>query len=67
MKGFYSLVLLLSAVGVIASLIFCIFIPPAGIILLIANIWVMSSANKEIEKAENKGRKWNGKQENQER
>lgn len=57
MKGFYSLVLLLSAVGVIASLIFCIFIPPIGIILLIANICAISSANKEIEKAENKGRK----------
>lgn len=57
MKCFYSLVLLLSAVGVIASLVFCIFVPPVGIILLIANIWVMSSANKEIEKAENKGRK----------
>lgn len=58
MKGFInSLVLLLSAVGVIASLIFCIFIPPVGIILLIANILTMSSANKEIEKAENNGRK----------
>lgn len=57
MKGFYSLVLLLSAVGVIASLIFCIFIPPVGIILLIANICAISSASKEIEKIENKGRK----------
>lgn len=52
-----SLVLLLSAVGVIVSLIFCIFIPPIGIILLIANIWAMSSANKEIEKAEGDERK----------
>lgn len=57
MKGFYSLVLLLSAVGVIASLIFCIFIPPVGIILLIANVCAMSSANKEIEKAERNERK----------
>lgn len=58
MKDFInSLVLLLSAVGVIASLIFCIFIPPVGIILLIGNIWAMSSANKEIEKAERNGRK----------
>lgn len=57
MKGFYSLVQLLSAFGVIVSLIFCIFVPPIGIILLIANICAMSSASKEIEKAENKGRK----------
>ena len=57
MKGFYSLVQLLSAFGIIASLIFCIFIPPIGIILLIVNICTMSSASKEIEKAENKGRK----------
>lgn len=57
MKGFYSLVQLLSAFGVIVSLIFCIFIPPIGIILLIANIYAISSASKEIEKIENKGRK----------
>lgn len=57
MKGFYSLVQLLSAFGVIASLIFCIFIPPIGIILLIVNICTMSSASKEIKKAESKGRK----------
>ena len=57
MKGFYSLVQLLSAFGVIVSLIFCIFIPPIGIIMLIANICTISSASKEIEKAENKGRK----------
>lgn len=57
MKGFYSLVLLLSAVGVIASLIFCIFIPPVGIILLIANICAISSASKEIEKIEDNRRK----------
>lgn len=57
MKGFYSLVQLLSAFGVIVSLIICIFIPPIGIISLIANICTMSSASKEIEKAENKGRK----------
>lgn len=57
MKGFYSLVQLLSAFGVIVSLIFCIFVPPVGIILLIANIWAISSASKEIEKIENKGRK----------
>lgn len=54
MKGFYSLVQLLSVFGVIASLIFCIFIPPIGIILLIANICTMSSASKEIEKIEDR-------------
>lgn len=57
MKGFYSLLYILSAIGIIVSLIFCIFIPPIGIILLIANICTMSSASKEIEKIENKGRK----------
>lgn len=57
MKGFYSLLYILSTIGIIVSLIFCIFIPPIGIILLIANICTMSSANKEIEKIENKGRK----------
>lgn len=57
MKGFYSLLYILSAIGIIASLIFCIFIPPIGIILLIANICTMSSASKDIEKIENEGRK----------
>jgi hypothetical protein len=57
MKGFWSLVQVLATLGIIASLIFCIFIPPIGIILLIANICTMSSASKEIEKIENKGRK----------
>lgn len=57
MKGFYSLVQVLATLGIIASLIFCIFIPPIGIILLIVNICTISSASKEIEKAENKGRK----------
>lgn len=57
MKGFWGLVQTLSAIGVIASLIFCIFIPPIGIILLIANICTMSSASKEIEKIESNGRK----------
>lgn len=57
MKGFWGLVQTLSVIGVITSLIFCIFIPPIGIILLIANICTMSSASKEIEKIENKGRK----------
>lgn len=57
MKCFWGLVQTLSVIGVIASLIFCIFIPPIGIILLIANICTMSSASKEIEKIENKGRK----------
>lgn len=57
MKGFYSLVQVLSAFGVIVSLIICIFIPPIGIILLIVNICAISSASKEIEKAESKGRK----------
>lgn len=57
MKCFYSLVQLLSAFGVIVSLIFCIFIPPVGIILLIANICAISSASKEIEKIEDNRRK----------
>lgn len=57
MKGFYSLVQLLSTFGVIVSLIICIFIPHIGIIMLIANICTMSIASKEIEKAEGKGRK----------
>lgn len=57
MKGFYSLVQVLATLGIIASLIFCIFVPPVGIILLIANICAISSASKEIEKTESKGRK----------
>lgn len=57
MKGFWGLAQTLSAIGVIASLIFCIFIPPIGIILLIANICTMSRASKEIEKIESNGRK----------
>lgn len=57
MEGFYSLVQLLSAFGVIVSLIFCIFIPPIGIILLIANIYAISSASKEIEKIKDNRRK----------
>ena len=52
MRGFYSLVQLLSAFGVIVSLIVCIFIPPIGIILLIVNICAMSSASKEIKNIE---------------
>lgn len=54
MKGFWGLVQTLSVIGAIASLIFCIFITPIGIILLIANICTMSSASKEIEKIENR-------------
>lgn len=57
MKGFYNLVQLLSAFGVIVSLIICIFIPPIGIILLIVNICAMSSASKEIKNIENNGGK----------
>lgn len=57
MKGFYSLAQLLSAFGVIVSLVICIFIPPIGIIALIANIWTISSTSKEIEKIENNRRK----------
>lgn len=57
MKGFYSLVQLSSAFGVIVSLVICIFIPPIGIIALIANIWTISSTSKEIEKIENNRRK----------
>lgn len=57
MKGFYSLVQLLSSFGVIVSLVICIFIPPIGIVALIVNILAISSASKEIEKAERNGRK----------
>lgn len=57
MKGFYNLVQLLSAFGVIVSLIICIFIPHIGIILLIVNICAMSSASKEIKNIEdNRGK-----------
>lgn len=52
MKGFYSLVQALSAIGVIVSLIICMFIPPIGIIALIANICAISSASKEIKNIE---------------
>ena len=52
MKGFYSLVQTVSVIGVIVSLIICIFIPPIGIILLIVNICAMSSASKEIKNIE---------------
>lgn len=57
MKGFWGLVQIVSIIGVIVSLIVCVLIPPVGIIMLIANICTMSSASKEIEKIENKGRK----------
>lgn len=57
MKGIYSLAMLLSVLGIIVSLVICIFIPPIGIIMLIVNIWTMSSASKEIEKAERNERK----------
>lgn len=57
MKGFWGLVQIVSIIGVIVSLIICVLIPPVGIILLIANIYTMSSASKEIEKIESNGRK----------
>lgn len=57
MKGFWGLVQIVSIIGVIVSLIICVFIPPIGIILLIANICTMSSASKEIDKIESNGRK----------
>ena len=57
MKGFYSLVQTVSVIGVIVSLIICIFIPSIGIILLIVNICAISSASKEIEKTEGNGGK----------
>lgn len=57
MKCFWGLVQIVSIIGVIVSLIVCVLIPPIGIILLIANIYTMSSANKEIEKIESNGRK----------
>lgn len=55
MKGFYSLVQTVSVIGVIVSLIICMFIPPIGIILLIVNICSMSSASKEIKNIEDNG------------
>ena len=61
MKCFWSLVQIVSIIGVIVSLIICVLIPPIGIILLIDNIYTMSSASKEIEKIEINGRKLNGK------
>lgn len=57
MKCFWGLVQIVSIIGVIISLIVCIFIPPIGIIMLIANICTISSASKEIEKIESNGRK----------
>lgn len=57
MKGFWGLVQIVSIIGVIVSLIVCLIIPPIGIILLIANIFTISSAIKEIEKIESNGRK----------
>lgn len=57
MKSFWGLVQIVSIIGVIVSLIICIFIPPIGIILLIVNICAISSASKEIEKAESNRRK----------
>lgn len=48
MKGFYSLVQALSAIGVIVSLIICMFIPPIGIIALIANICAISAQAKKL-------------------
>lgn len=57
MKGFWGLVQIVSIIGFIASLIVCVFIPPIGIIMLIANICTISSASKEIEKIESNGRK----------
>lgn len=57
MKGFWGLVQIVSIIGIIVSLIVCIFIPPIGIIMLIANICTMLNASKEIEKIESNGRK----------
>lgn len=57
MKCFWGLVQIVSIIGIFVSLIVCIFIPPIGIILLIANICTISSASKEIEKIESNGRK----------
>lgn len=57
MKGFWGLVQIVSIIGVVVSLIVCIFIPPIGIIMLIANICTMLNASKEIEKIESNGRK----------
>lgn len=56
MKGFWGLVNIVSIIGVVVSLIVCVLVPPIGIIMLIANIYTMSSASKEIEKTEGKGR-----------
>ena len=57
MKGFWGLVQIVSVIGVIISLIVCMFIPPVGIIMLVVNICTISSASKEVEKIESNGRK----------
>lgn len=57
MKGFWCLAQIVSIIGVIVSLIICVIIPPIGIILLIANIFTILSASKEIEKIESNERK----------
>lgn len=57
MKSFWGLVQIVSIIGVVVSLFVCVIIPPIGIIMLIANIFTMSSASKEIEKIEEDGGK----------
>lgn len=52
MKGFWSFVKAAATVGVVASLIICIFIPVIGVFALIVNIVTISSAGKEIKKIE---------------
>ena len=52
MKGFWSFVKAVATVGVVASLIICIFVPVIGVFALVANIATISNAGKEIKKIE---------------
>lgn len=50
MKKYWKFVKIVSGIGAIISLGFCIVIPPVGVVLLIINLIVKSKANKELEK-----------------
>ena len=59
MKDFWSFVKAAAKVGVVASLIICIFTPVIGVFALVANIVTISSAGKEIKKIEDE--EWRNK------
>lgn len=48
MKSFWLFVQTASAIGILASLVFCLFYLPVGVIALIANIAALSNAAKQI-------------------